>query len=170
MEPTGPAEAGRAAPPERRRRLWLWALVAVVIAFIGGFGWQYVRAAGIERDLAATESELEVLRLRLELAQAAIAAQSGRFEPARQQMSDLFTRLGDLPEDLDPDVAAVLRELLAERDDVITGLSRGNPAAAATLYAFLDRLRTAAGETTPARDGVEAPAAATDTPTTGATP
>lgn len=126
----------------RGRRL-LWTVLAVVLAFLVGFGWQYYRAMGIEESLEATERELAVERLRLGLAQATLAAQTGEFEIARREMSEFFNsaqeQLGELP----PDLQQTLREILTMRDDVITGLSRSNPEYAGVLYGFLDRFRSA---------------------------
>ena len=142
-------EPDRTPPPPRgkqRGSKLLWWVLAVVLAFLAGFGWQFYRATTIEGQLERTEQELAVERLRVGLAQAAVAAQSGDFESARQQMSDFFTamqaRLGELPEE----VRTVGEEMLRDRDQVITALSRSDPRSADTLYAMLQRFRISLGD------------------------
>lgn len=150
-----PGGAGPGAEPVTGRakvegrgggRRVLWWLLAVAVAFLAGFGWQYYRAMTIEDQLAQTEKELAVERLRVGLAQAAVAAQSGDFEAARRQMSDFFTsmqaQLAELPEE----VRTVGEDLLRSRDKVITDLSRSDPAAADALYGMLQRFRLSLGE------------------------
>ncbi|HUG40304.1 MAG TPA: hypothetical protein VMM12_07460 [Longimicrobiales bacterium] len=155
-EPGTPPLTGRPAdyrtPPPRRGRIVGWGLLLIVLAFLAGFGWQYYRASTIEARLERTEQELAVERLRVGLAQAAVAAQSGDFEAARQQMSDFFTAMQARLDQLPPDVRAVGANMLRTRDDVITGLSRENPEAADGLYRMLLRFRTSLGDPPPRTD------------------
>ncbi|MBW3553532.1 MAG: hypothetical protein KY466_08480 [Gemmatimonadetes bacterium] len=154
----GPDPRGR---PRKSRAMW-W-LLAVVLAFLAGFGWQYFRAMQIESRLERTEQELAVERLRVGLAQAAVAAQSGDFEAARRQMSTFFTslqaQLGELP----PDLRETGEDMLLSRDEVITELSRSNPRSGDDLYDMLVRLRLSLGEAPP-------PLAPATTDTAGAVP
>lgn len=141
--------AGTASPadgPKRKRRGILWAVGAVVLAFLVGFGWQYYRAMTLEASLQETEQELAVERLRVNLAQATLAAHSDDYELARTEMSTFFNSAQDQMDELSPDMQQTLREILSMRDDVITGLSRANPEYAGVLYGFLDRFRDAAEE------------------------
>lgn len=151
LENTGeagsPAGAGPAGTePRRRGRKILWVVLAVIVAFLAGFGWQYYRAMTLEGRLERTEQELAVERLRVGLAQAAVAAQSGDYEAARRQMSEFFTAMQGRMDALPPDVRAVGQGMLRSRDDVITGLSRGNPETAETLYRMLIAFRTSVGD------------------------
>lgn len=151
----------------------LWAVLAVVIAFAGGFLWQFYEASTVRGELDATEQELVLERLRVRLGQAALAANTGSYEPARQQMSDFFGQLQDLSPALPTEVRRVADDFLTMRDDVITGLSRGNPEYAAVLYGMHETLSTAIdrSQATPAEeaaptgngppDGSEAPAETT---------
>ncbi|HSH46620.1 MAG TPA: hypothetical protein VK966_12320 [Longimicrobiales bacterium] len=147
------ASPGRSTEKRRGRGI-LWAALAVLVAFAVGFGWQYYRASTIQDSLEETEQELAMERLRLGLAQATLAAQSGDYELARQQMSDFFndaqSQMGMFP----PELQQALREILTQRDDVITGLSRSNHEYGGVLHGFLDRLRvtTDAGPATPSAD------------------
>lgn len=136
--PAGPAEPARSSSGKK----FLWVLVLVALAFLAGFGWQYYRAMTIEDRLERTEQELAVERLRVGLAQAAVAAQSGDYEAARRQMSDFFTATQRRLEELPPDVRPVAEELLRDRDQVITGLSRENYEYATILYEMLQRFQT----------------------------
>ena len=146
-EGTVPGGPETRRPPGKSRILW-W-MVAVVLAFLAGFGWQYYRAATIESRLERTEQELAIERLRVGLAQAAVAAQSGDFEAARRQMSAFFTslqgQLGELPAELRETGEA----MLLSRDDVITELSRATPRAGDDLYDMLVRFRLSVGEAPP---------------------
>jgi hypothetical protein len=119
------------------------ALIAVVIAFFIGFFWQFYQATTVRRTLSETEQELVVERLRVQLANAAIAAQAGRYEESRRQMSDFFSRIQTEEWALPDDLRSVAREFQAMRDDVITGLSRANPEYAAVLFGMLDRFEGA---------------------------
>ncbi len=164
---TGTQTQTPAAAPRKRGRGFLWGFIAVLLAFGAGFGWQYYEGSLIRDELAQTRQELMVERLRVRLGQAAIAAQNGDYEAARQRMSDFFTRLDASQTELPPAMAGISTDFLGMRDDVITGLSRSNPEYAGLLYNMLNRFRSVAGleeqmtpaETTPAEPATE-PAAA----------
>ncbi len=131
--------------PRKRGRGFLWGFIAVLLAFGAGFGWQFYEASLVRDELASTQQELMVERLRVRLGQAAIAAQAGDYESARQLMSEFFTRLDEAHLVLPDSTANVADEFLAMRDEVITGLSRSNPEYADVLYGMLDRFRNVAG-------------------------
>ncbi len=153
MDENTQGTAGRAAP--KRGKGFLWAFLAVLIAFGAGYGWQWYEGRSIREQLDRTEKELRIERLRIGLAQAAVAAQSGDFEAARRQMSEFFTHLQDAAEDLPPDLAALAQTILVQRDDVITGLSRSNAQYVGVLYGMLNRFEAAApqaGAETPEPD------------------
>ena len=146
--PGEPRTAGPAGPRDHKgsgSRV-IWWLAAIVLAFLAGFGWQYYRAMTIEDRLEQTEQELAVERLRVGLAQAAVAAQSGDFESARRLMSDFFTSTQARLEELPAEVRTVAEDLLRERDAVITGLSRSDARTADALYDMLQRFRLSLGE------------------------
>lgn len=140
---TGPRTPAEPAKTRVAGRTLLWAMAAVVVAFLAGFLWQYMEASSVRSELEATEQQLRVARLRVQLAQAGIAAQGGDFESARVQMSELFTRLEEAGATLPEPVAALAQDFLTVRDEVITGLSRSNPHYAEVLFGMLDRLRAA---------------------------
>lgn len=162
MDETGRATQTAAAPGKKGHG-FLWGFIAVLLAFGGGFGWQYYEVTQVQTELAQVRQELTVERLRVRLGQAAIAAQAGDYESARRRMSDFFTRLTDVRADLPENVVAMGDEFLADRDDIITGLSRSNPEYAGILYGMLDRFRTVAGlgeemAPVPAEPGMAEPA------------
>lgn len=131
--------------PKKRGRGIFWSFIFVLLAFGAGFGWQFYEANLVREELAATQQELMVERLRVRLGQAAIAAQAGDYESARMRMSEFFTRLDEAQPTLPGPTATVADEFLAMRDQVITGLSRSNPEFAGVLYGMLDRFRNVAG-------------------------
>ena len=134
----GPAKKPAATPVSRKSgKGLLWGLLAVVLAFMAGFGWQFYRATQIGEQLEQAEAELRVERVRVGIAQAALAAQAGDFERARSGMSDIFTRLQQTDQQLPPDLRVHADAMLERRDEVITGLSRSNPAYVDVLYDFL---------------------------------
>lgn len=116
---------------------------AVVLAFLIGFGWQYLRASSLSDELEETRRALVLERLETSLAAAAIEAQRGSYEAARQFVSEFYTGLqeniGAAPEAARPE----LERLLAQRDALVTALSRGDPATADLLPRLLVRYRTA---------------------------
>lgn len=136
-------------------------LALIVVAFFIGFFWQFYQATTVRQTLAATERELVVERLRVQLSNAAIAAQAGRYEAARREMSDFYSRVQTEEWALPDQLRTVTREFLAMRDDVITGLSRSNPEFAGVLFGMLDRFEEAVpavGAPRPAEPAQDAPA------------
>jgi hypothetical protein len=133
----------RSAPDTRK-----WALIAViaaVVAFLVGFGWQYMRARGLSGDLEVAQRAATFNGLEGTLGAAAIEAQRGSYELARQHASEFFSGLqtaaGDAPEAAVP----VLQQMLGERDAMITTLSRSNPQAGPLLAQMFNRFRAALG-------------------------
>lgn len=168
-EPTGPT-TGRDTERAhgRRGRGWLWALGAIVLAFVIGFGWQWLEARDARGSLERAERELEYQRLGNVLGAATVQASRGNHEPARQLASRFYSgldeRLRAEAGGSDDEVATVdtgvLRELLRARDDMITALSRANPDADERLAEAFVRFHGAAGfvDAGPGGgDGAEAP-------------
>lgn len=158
-------------PPDRKRRGKgiLWALIAVVLAFLIGFFWQWYEAQTVRDTLARTEQELRVERYRVQLARAAMSAQSGDFESARTEMSAFFTRLQDQRETLPDSLRVVADAILGQRDQVITGLSRSNPEYVGVLYHMLGRFMPGAAGAAPAtRDTTPRPPTAGEASDTAA--
>ena len=123
------------------------ALIAAVIAFAAGAGWQYIRAERLDDRLGQMSSEHRRARLEAMLAGAVVEAQQGNAELARQHASAFFTELqqGIASDDRLPPSAS---ELLTRRDETITMLSRGNPDAVALLRQLYVRFRAEVSRST----------------------
>ncbi len=150
-----PQENREPAPRRIGGRGLLWGLLVVVIAFFIGFFWQFYQATTVRRVLSETEQELLVERMRVQLASASIAAQAGRFEEARREMSTFFNRIHHerwaLPDEMRP----LVNEFLAMRDDVVTGLARAQPQYADVVMGMRERFEEAMPEDPAPGPGVE---------------
>jgi hypothetical protein len=140
---TTPHEAPRRARPRPGKRGILWGVIAVVIAFLIGFFWQFYQATTVRATLADTEQALVLERMRFQLANAALAAQGGRYEEARSEMSSFYNRAHAEQWALPDRLRTVTSEFLTMRDDVITGLSRSNPEYAGVVFGMLQRFEEA---------------------------
>jgi hypothetical protein len=111
--------------------------VALVIFLLGFLPmWMKARANASQRD--AARRELRLSQMHGTLASAVIDARRGEYEPARQTASDFFTTLRtQIDAGQDSVLTAPQRKgaalLLAQRDDLITLLARGDPASAEQL-------------------------------------
>jgi hypothetical protein len=145
-EARGNSDDERGVEPRREsglpsvvRRVGIYLGVALVVFLLGLVPmWLKARANAEQRD--AARRELRVSRMQNTLASAAVDAQRGEYEPARQSASDFFTALreqvdGGADEDpsLTPAQREGLRPLHAQRDEVITLLARSDPASSARL-------------------------------------
>lgn len=136
-----------AGPAGKTTGGWMgWALGLFAIVFLAAFIWQFYEAYTTRGELDEVEQELAMERLRVHLGQAALSAQSGNYEAARSQMSTFFTRLQEEGPAMTPEVRGVAEDFLTMRDDVITGLSRGNPEYGGVLYGMLETLGSAIDE------------------------
>ncbi|HEX8558794.1 MAG TPA: hypothetical protein VF668_11845 [Pyrinomonadaceae bacterium] len=149
----GRGDAPRRNPRSRRPLLFAAALLA---AFLLGLVpmWLKARERAGERDRA--QSALRVGALRGRLADAAIDARRGDYEPARQAASEFYSGLSaELARGADSafDEARrnALRAMFDARDDTITLLARSDPASADRLSDLYQRYRQAAGGAPPPR-------------------
>lgn len=122
---------------ERGRRMAIYAGV-LLIAFLLGLVpmWLTARERAKERD--RTQTTLRVSRLQNNLANAAVDARRGEYEPARQSASEFYTNLREEMERGQNSAFTQaqqenLRPLLASRDDTITLLARGDAASGERL-------------------------------------
>lgn len=130
------------------------ALAAVVaLSLLALLVLQRTRTGQVEAELARVRTELALQQHESTLAVVAIEAGRGSFEIARQLASEFFSGLqatvGEAPENARP----VFDDILAQRDPMITALSRADAQAAPQLVQLLMRYRLALGE----RVGPEAP-------------
>lgn len=119
------------------RRIGIYAAVLLVV-FSLGFIPMWLKARQSASSLAAAERQLSLARIQSLLAAAVIDARRGDYEPARQAASQFFT---SLREEADKGDASALTQaqqagtqsLFTRRDEIITLLARGDPAAADRL-------------------------------------
>ena len=106
------------------RRLILYATVLLIVFLVGLVPmWWKSRTYARERD--AAQASLKIRNLQNSLANAAIDARRGEYEPARQAASDFFTNLGaEVARGSDSVFNEaqrnVLRTMFETRDDTIT--------------------------------------------------
>lgn len=134
-----PGDAG----PGFGGRHWrgLTVLGAILLAFLIGFGLQFFRAQQASRDLDRTQATLHLTRMEATLAAATVDAQRGNYESARVLASEFFSELQGRVDQAPREAQDDFRTILAERDDVITALSRGAPDSGERLAALLVRYR-----------------------------
>lgn len=138
--------------------------ILVALAFSIGFLWQFLAAREARTELASVRTELTQEELGALLASAVIQVDNGGYENARQIMSEFFGGLRENLADASPAVRAEFEALLGRRDDVITALSRSDPAADRLLTRMYVRYQVATDG--PGR-GLPLPEPATGTDTAG---
>ncbi|HEU4630194.1 MAG TPA: hypothetical protein VFS08_10655 [Gemmatimonadaceae bacterium] len=146
---TDPASS---APRSRPRRWQLYLGIAIVLVFIAAMVTQYVRTQRVRDELARTRLALAVATSEATLYAAAVDAQQGRYEPARQLASRFFTHLQQRVLNASVADRAALQAILDQRDAIITLLSRADPAAVNALARLATRYRTLLHGEEPARE------------------
>ena len=131
---------------------WLVFAILILLAFLAGLlpmAWKYLGTSSELRDANA-----KVARTQLEntLASAALYARRGEYETARLSASKFFTDVKaaiDSPstEALSSNEKTVVSDMLIGRDEIITLLSRGDPASADRLSELYVRYKAAASVT-----------------------
>lgn len=119
------------------RRMTLYVLLSVVF-FLIGFVPMWLNAGESSRALAETTQRLRLAEMEATLASAAIDAQRGDYEMARQETSDFFVALraeNDNQQDsaLSEAQKQELQALFAEQDELITLLARRDSASVGRL-------------------------------------
>jgi hypothetical protein len=134
------------------RRAAIYAAV-IVAAFLAGLVpmWMSARERATERD--AAQQALRLTQIENVAGAAAIQARRGSYEPAREAASTFYTLLVSELDRAESGFPApqhdALRTLLAERDEIITLLARGDPSAAERLAATYVSYRQATGTLPP---------------------
>ncbi|HMJ09699.1 MAG TPA: hypothetical protein VK468_11880 [Pyrinomonadaceae bacterium] len=132
-------------------RRWGIRLAALLAAFLLGFVPMWLSSRTLGRDLAETKRELRRSQMQSSLASSVIDSRRGEYEIARQEASRFFTDVRTELDGSSTDVLTALEKtqvtgLLAGRDDIITLLSRNDPAASdrlSDLYAAFRGTMTA---------------------------
>ena len=110
----------------------------LVLAFLLGLVPMWLTSRECSSRLADAERQSSLVRMENSLASAAIAAQRGDYETARQAASDFFTVLRTETSDgvdsaLSEAEMISLQPLLTRRDEIITLLARGEATSADLL-------------------------------------
>ena len=119
------------------KQFLIWLGVAL-LAFLLGFLPMWWAKRGVNNELSQTKRELSRQQFQNSLSAATVYARRGEYETARQSASTFFT---DVQKEIDnADSQALTSQertqvpgILSARDEVITLLSRGDPAAADKL-------------------------------------
>jgi hypothetical protein len=112
--------------------------VLLLVVFLGGFVPMWLRFRECSHSLTQAGHYLSIARIENTIASAAINARRGDYEPARQAASGFFNSLRtEIDKGNDSALSQTQREglqpVLAPRDDIITLLSRSDPASADRL-------------------------------------
>lgn len=129
------------------RRILVYAL-ALLIAFLAGLVPMWMKARSHARERDAAQASLRISNLMNSVANAAIDARRGEYEPARQATSEFFTTLQtEIARGRDSVFTEAqqnsLRSVFDNRDDTITLLARSDPASADRLVDIYVKSRQA---------------------------
>ena len=147
------SDAKSSRDPGVSRRWLIWAGL-VALAFLLGLLPMWWSKSTVSAELERTKVEFVRQQHLNSLAAAAVYARRGEYETARQYASKFFT---DMQAELDNAESKNLNaqeksqvpQLLANRDDVITLLSRADPASAERLSNLYVEYRAATGGVQP---------------------
>ena len=112
--------------------------IILLLVFLLSFVPVWLQSRAVSRSLAAAEQRLALAQMQNTLATATIDARRGDYESAHQAAGEFFTALQaevDKGESsvFSPAQSAGLHPLLIQRDEIVTLLARGDPAAAGRL-------------------------------------
>jgi hypothetical protein len=121
-----------------RIRSFILYVALLLAAFLGGFIWMGLKSRECSTILSATERQSTLAKMQNSLGSAAIDARRGNYETARVAASDFFTSLrAETSKGVDSALSQAqidgAQPLFAQRDQIITLLSRGDVASADLL-------------------------------------
>ena len=131
----------------RKRSGWL-PVVVLACVFLVGFGPMWLKSSRLNGELFRAQRQSRVELIQITFANAALDARRGEYESARQGMTSFFSLV---TAELDRGIGSALpaganeglKPLLAQRDDLITLLARGDAASAERLaVAYADFRKT----------------------------
>ena len=146
---------GSGAPLEdKTSRRWLIWPALIVVAFLAGLLPMWALMKGIEYDLRDARVGLQRNLLLNDLSAAAVYARRGEYETARQNASkfytDIQTELGNAESTtLTAAERAQMPQLLTSRDEILSLLSRADPASAERLSNLYVEYRLATASAQP---------------------
>jgi len=151
MRDVGDERVETELPRERTasRRWMIWPAL-ILLAFLLGLLPMWWSKRSVSTELDRTRIELKRQEHLNSLSAAAVYARRGEYETARQNASKFFSDMqaeSDNAESktLTPQERAQIPQLLANRDDIITLLSRADPASAERLSNMYIEYRLATG-------------------------
>lgn len=142
-------ETGATKSTSVMRRFAIYAGVLLVV-FLLGLVPMWLQARASAGKLAEAERRFTLVKMQSDLASAAIDARRGDYEPARLAASQFFTSLrAEIDKGNTSAFAQTqaqgMQTLFAGRDEIITLLARGDPAAADRLSDLYMTYRKAVG-------------------------
>jgi hypothetical protein len=127
-------------PVMTRSRAIALVILGHVLAFLIGFLPPWSRTRTLSRELAETRHELALARLEGQLGAALAESQRSNYERARQLMTGFFSGAQQrLPQVTDAERHQALQQILAQRDEIITLLSRAEPESTQRLMLLYTR-------------------------------
>ena len=143
-------------PTTRKRSSWVPVFVLCGV-FLVGFVPMWLKSHRLNYELFRSQRQTRVDAIQIAFANATLDARRGDYEPARQQMTKFFSLVTaemdrGVGSALPTALADELKPVLAQRDNLITLLARGDPASAerlATAYAGFEKVLTNTNAVTP---------------------
>ncbi len=137
-----PATTTPTATTPKKSSGWLPVFVLLGV-FLVGFVPMWLKSTRLNGELFRAQQQARIQTIQITFADAALDARRGDYEPARQRMANFFTLVNaemerGIGSALPANASDGLKPLLAQRDDLITLLARGDQASAerlATAYA-----------------------------------
>ena len=145
-------ETMETAPNSNAMTKWLIGIGLLIVAFLLGFVPMWLSNRQLSADIANRDKELRRSKIQNTLTTATIYARRGEYETSRQNTSSFFT---EVRAEMDKGDAGILNEqeriglnrVMAERDEIVTLLSRNDPAAAERLSnAFVEYVGVVPGK------------------------
>jgi hypothetical protein len=152
-EPQSSVSGNSIRRDDRIRRLILYAALLLIV-FLAGLVPMWLTSRTYARERDSAQASLKISNLQNSLANAAIDARRGEYEPARQAASDFFTNLGSevghgRDSVFNEAQRNTLRSMFDTRDDTITLLARSDPASADRLVDLYTKYRSAISTASP---------------------
>ena len=130
-----------------RRTLVLW-FVLLVTGFVAGFSLQYARLQRVQQQLSASTKQLASCQSSEQLSQLrdtatmmylqVVQKNYGKAGEHAKEFFDQAQRIGSSMED--PALQNLLRDILANRDQITGDLAKGDAAATSEIQTFLFKL------------------------------
>ena len=144
------SEEVRKEPKDNAARRWLMRLGTLLIAFLLGLLPMWWAKTGVDNELERSKRDLRRQQIQNTLSAAAVYARRGEYETARQNASSFFTEMQAEQDNANSIVfnaaeRSQIPSIMTSRDDVITLLSRADPAAAERLSDIYVTYRSAIG-------------------------